>query len=424
MRTLGKRGIQITLGICVLGALPFILSASLLNASIQMLIAALFACAFNLLCGQAGMLSFGHAAYFGIGAFATAHAMNAVGGTGIVATPLLPITGAVAGLLFGAVAGWFATRRSGVYFAMITLAVAELLHSLAPSLGGLFGGEAGLSVTRMPAWGWTFGSATQLYYLILAWVLGSLALMYLFTLTPIGKLALGLRENQDRMRFLGYHVHGLSVFVFAVSGMFSGIAGALQTLNYEVVNYVVFDLNHSAAVVLNSYIGGVKVFLGPALGGSLMTFFGFAVSDITRSWLLYQGILFVLVMMYSPAGLAGLLRWWNVSRQNYGTKPLLPIVGLWLLTSVMLTSGAVFLVEILHRFFSQGYQSTAALSSDSDWPSIRLFGFDWSPAASTTWIIPITMLVAGIVLARFAHNRWLFLIESPVVDGGHRASAK
>ena len=130
-----------------------------------MLIAALFACAFNLLAGQGGMLSFGHAAYFGVGTFATIHAMNALGGAGLLPTPLMPLAGGVAGLLFGLVAGWFATMRAGVYFSMITLALAELLHALAPHLKGVFGGEAGLSAMRMPAWGFTFGSDVEVYFL-------------------------------------------------------------------------------------------------------------------------------------------------------------------------------------------------------------------------------------------------------------------
>src|SRR6186713_1272155 len=112
--------VGVGLGVAVLLALPVLLSQGLLNAAIQMLIAALFACAYNVLCGQAGMLSFGHAAYFGVGAFATVHAMNALGGTGLLPTPLLPLAGALGGLAFGALAGWFATKRSGTYFAMIT----------------------------------------------------------------------------------------------------------------------------------------------------------------------------------------------------------------------------------------------------------------------------------------------------------------
>ena len=282
-----KLWIHLAIGVALLVALPALLSQSLVNAAIQMLIAALFACAFNLVCGQAGMLSFGHAAYFGVGTFATVHAMNAFNGAGLLPTPLMPLAGAVVGLLTGIAAGWFATQRTGTYFAMITLALAELMHALAPHLKGVFGGEAGISAMRMPAWGLGFGSSTEVYYLVLAWVLLSLAVLYLFTLTPVGRLTLGLRENSQRLRFLGYDVHRLNVTVFAISAMFAGIAGGLQALNTESANYVLLESHVSAAVVLNSYIGGVTVFLGPALGAVLMTFFGYALSDLTRSWLLY-----------------------------------------------------------------------------------------------------------------------------------------
>src|SRR5512139_653246 len=102
-----SRLVGLGIGLAVLLSVPFLLSQGLVNAAIQMLIAALFALAYNVLCGQAGMLSFGHAAYFGIGAFATVHAMNALGGAGLLPTPLLPLVGGVAGLLIGAIAGWF-----------------------------------------------------------------------------------------------------------------------------------------------------------------------------------------------------------------------------------------------------------------------------------------------------------------------------
>jgi branched-chain amino acid transport system permease protein len=159
---------------------------------------------------------------------------------------------------------------------------------------------------RMPAWGLDFGSSTQVYYLVLAWVLVSLLLLYFHTQTPAGRLTLGLRENSHRLRFLGYDVHRLGVSAFAISGLFSGVAGALQAMSNEAANYVVFEAGVSASVVLNSYIGGVGVFLGPALGAALMTFFGYVVSDATQAWLLYQGVLFVLVMMFMPEGLVGL----------------------------------------------------------------------------------------------------------------------
>lgn len=385
----------LALGVLLLAGVPVLLSQGLVNAAIQMLIAALFASAYNVLCGQAGMLSFGHAAYFGIGAFGTVHAMNALGGTGLLPTPLMPLAGAVSGLAIGAVAGWFATKRTGTYFAMITLAIAELLHALAPHLKGLFGGEAGVSAMRMPSMGLSFGSTTQVYYLTLAWVLASLALLYFYTVTPAGRLALGLRENGHRLRFLGYHVHGLSVLVFSISAMFSGIAGALQVINNEAANYVVFDASLSASVVLNTYIGGVKVFLGPALGASLMTFFGYAVSDLTQSWLLYQGILFVLVMMFMPEGLAGLFGLAAREARRLGPARFAPVLLVCLAAALLLAAGTTFAVELLQRMFSQDYRALAAANAAAPWPPITLFGRAWLPTAAFTWLVPAGLLAGG-----------------------------
>ena len=409
-------------GVALLLALPFLLSQGLLNAAIQMLIAALFASAYNLLCGQAGMLSFGHAAYFGVGAFGTVHAMNALGGAGLLPTPLMPLAGAVCGLAIGGIAGWFATQRSGTYFAMITLAIAELIHSLAPHLKGLFGGEAGVSTMRMPAWGFGFGSTTEVYYLTLGWVLLSLALLYLYTRTPLGRLTCGLRENSHRLRFLGYNVHGLGVLVFAVSAMFSGIAGGLQVVSNESANYVVFDPALSAAVVLNTYIGGVQVFLGPALGAALMTFFGYAVSDLTRSWLLYQGILFVLVMMFMPAGLAGLVGTTARLRQRFGLARLLPVVALSVGAALLLSFGGAFAIEMLQRAFSQDYRSLANLQPGGGWPPIQFLGRAWLPLSFATWAVPLALLAVGGLLARFARQRLRTLAQREA-DGPTAAQA-
>lgn len=409
--------VAVVLGVLLLAGAPLLLSQGLLNAAIQMLIAALFASAYNVLCGQAGMLSFGHAAYFGVGAFATVHAMNAIGGAGLLPTPLLPLAGAAGGLAMGAIAGWFATQRTGTYFAMITLAIAELLHALAPHLKGLFGGEAGVSAMRMPAMGLNFGSTLQVYYLTVAWVLACLALLYFFTFTPVGRLALGLRENGHRLAFLGYDVHRLSVLVFSISAMFSGVAGGLQVINNEAANYVVLDAHLSASVVLNTYIGGVKVFLGPALGASLMTFFGYAASDLTRSWLLYQGILFVLVMMFMPEGLAGLFgaaaRW----RRRIGMARFLPVLLACMAAVALLAAGTTFSVELLQRMFSQDYRALASANPSAPWPPIPLFGQSWRPSAVLTWFVPTLLLALGGVLVLGVRRRLLVLSaqEDPAV---------
>jgi branched-chain amino acid transport system permease protein len=408
--------------VVALALVPLLLSQGLVNAAIQMLIAALFASAYNVLCGQAGMLSFGHAAYFGVGAFATVHAMNALGGTGLLPTPLLPLAGALAGLGIGAFAGWFATQRTGTYFAMITLAIAELLHALAPHLKTLFGGEAGVSAMRQPSLGLAFGSTTQVYYLTLAWVVACLAMLHAFTLTPVGRIALGLRENGHRLRFLGYDVHRLSVMVFSISAMFSGIAGGLQVVSNEAVNYVVFDAHLSAAVVLNTYIGGVKAFFGPALGASIMTFFGYAVSDLTQSWLLYQGVLFVLVMMFMPDGLAGLFGASARLHRRIGLARWVPVVLASLAAAALLAGGTVFVVELLQRLFSQDYRALAAANPAAAWPAVTLFGHAWKPADALTWSMPAVLIASGAGLVLAVRRHLLRLPDATEAPSMPRAS--
>lgn len=401
--------IFLALVIAFLLALPSFTSTFLVNASIQVLIAALFASAFSVLAGQGGMLSFGHAAYFGIGSFATIHAMNAVGGMGLLPTPLLPLIGGLAGCLFGLVAGWFSTKRSGIYFSMITLALAELLHALAPQLKSVFGGEAGVSSMRMPAWGVTFGTATQVYYLTLAWVLVSFGLLYFFTRTPLGRLTLGLRENSHRLRFLGYNVHVLQVLVFTISATFSGVAGGLQALNNEAANYVVFDVNLSAQVVLNAYIGGVGFFFGPAFGAAIMTFFGYVVSDLTRTWLLYQGVIFVLVMMFLPSGLFSITQWRVVRNNSHSIATVLSFLTAWCVGFLLAASGIVFLIELSERLLAQSYQSI--LPGSGTWPSVTLFGLEWLPGSFITWLAPVALLAAGAAVLRFAHIKWHFVLQ-------------
>ncbi|MFZ5551434.1 MAG: branched-chain amino acid ABC transporter permease [Pseudomonadota bacterium] len=401
---MGWKLLPVVAGVAALAALPMLLSAGLLNASIQMLIAALFACAYSLLAGRAGLLSFGHAAYFGVGAFATVHAMNAFGGAGLLPTPLLPLVGGFAGLAVGLAAGWFATQRSGTTFAMITLAVAELLHSLAPQLKGWFGGESGISAMRMPAWGLSFGSTVDVYYLTLVWVLVCLAMLHFHGRTPIGRLTLALRENGHRLKFLGYDAHGVGLSAFAISSMFAGVAGSLQALNNEAANYVVFEASVSAAVVLNSYIGGVGSFLGPAFGAALMTFFGYAVSDATRSWLLYQGVLFVLVMMFLPAGLTGLFSVVGRLAAARGWPLALGVSGLAIAGALCAAAGVVFVVEMLQRLCSQDYRALAGMAQS--WPPIPLFGRHWSPGSPATWLVPVVLLSSAALL-RWAARRCL-----------------
>ena len=226
--------------------LPLMLTPNLVNAAIKMMIAALFALSFSLAMGQAGMLSFGHSAYYGLGAFATLHLMKAVEQS-LVAwpTPLMPLAGAAAGFSCGLVFGWLAAQRTGVYFAMVTLALAELLFTLAPTWNAVFGGESGISTMRILVVD-QFGSDIGVYYLTLAWVVGSTWCLWAFTRTPMGRLALAVRDNEHRVRFLGFNTHGAKTLIFAISTMFTGVAGALLAIANEATNYTIFSAQASA----------------------------------------------------------------------------------------------------------------------------------------------------------------------------------
>jgi branched-chain amino acid transport system permease protein len=375
--------------------LPAMVDAGMQNALTKMLIAALFATAFNLLAGQAGLLSFGHAAFFGAGAIVTLHLMSAIERHAItLPTPLLPLAGGLIGLLAGAVVGFFATKRSGVYFALVTVAISELVHSLAPHWESLFGGEAGLSSMRMPWAGISFGEPIEVYYLTLVWTVLSVAALWAYTRTPFGRLTLALRENEQRVRFLGYDTHKTKLIAFAISAAFTGIAGSLLALANESANYTLFAGTISAQVVLHAFIGGVTMFLGPMIGAAVLTLFGFIVSDLTRSWLLYQGLLFMIVMLYAPTGIAGIVAWHFNRRAELPWRRLLPLYLAGITGGVLVALGLIFFVESVHHLTSLAYQA-ARRAAGMRFPPYPLFGRSWDPAVISTWLPALLLCVSG-----------------------------
>lgn len=383
--------------LALLIAIPPFLPLGLQNALVNVLIASLFALAFNLLVGQAGLLSFGHAAYFGIGTLATLHLMRAVEGGLDFPTPLLPLAGAAAGLAVGVIAGYFATMRSGVYFALVTLAIAELFHSLAPHWQGVFGGEAGMSSMRMPWQGVGFGTTLEVYYLGLVWVVICVGLLWAYTTTPFGRLTLALRDNEQRVRFLGYDAHATKVIIFAISAMFSGIAGALLAISNETANYSLFSSNVSAQVVLHTFVGGSAVFFGPALGAVIFTLFAHLVSDLTRSWLLYQGLIFVLVMLYAPVGIGGIIQEHLRYRRRLDWPRLLAPYALGGVGCGLLAGATVFLVETLSILFGERY-AVARRDAGGSFPPFEAFGTQWEPTGPVMWLLPIGLFIGGLLL--------------------------
>ncbi len=383
-------------GAVLLMLLPALASDAALGAVDRAMIAAVFALAFNLLAGQAGMLSFGHAAYFAVGAFATVHAMIAIEHSRLwLPTPLVPLAGGVGGFLFAGVAGFFATKRSGVYFAMVTLAIAELLHTLAPNLEGLFGGEAGLSSFRQPFMGVSFGKEMQVYYLTVGWTAASVVLLWAYTHSLFGRLTLACRETEKRLPSLGFNVHHTKILIFAISGLFSGLAGGLLAFSTESANYELFQSSVSAMVVLQTFIGGTGLFLGPALGAFFLTLFGRVASDLTRSWLLYQGLLFIVVMVLAPHGVG---RWMVDEAEALagGGRAALRLACI-LAAVLVAATGVVMLAELSHTLLSRDYE--AIVTRTASYPPIPLFGRSWDPASPLTWLAPLALFATAALLA-------------------------
>ena len=395
-------GILASVVVLLLGA-PLALSGHVVGVLTTALIAVLFAMAFNLLSGRAGMLSFGHAAYFAIGGFAVIHAMQAIEkGNLWLPTPFLPLVGGVAGLIGGLCAGYFATLRSGVYFSMVTLALAELLHAIAPNLGGIFGGEVGLTTMRMPWSSFDYGNEVHVYYTVVAWVVLCIGLLYAYNQTLFGRLTVGLREAERRVSFLGYNLHHTKIIVFGVSAMFSGIAGGLLAFTTESINYSMLGMGMSASVVLHTFVGGSGVFFGPAVGAFIFALFGSLVSDVTKNWLLYQGILFVVIMMFMGDGLAMLwLRIVNEFKErNWGA---LKLRALLLPPGLLAAAGVVTLLELASRILDQQY--SAIVGRTKAWPPVPLYGLKWDPAAVSTWLVPALAIGVGAGLAFLVISR-------------------
>ena len=388
-------------GLLLLIALPWFSSTSMVSLYNQIGIAIIFALAYNLLLGHSGLLSFGHAVYFGVGAFWTIQLMSWVSdGLFYFPTPLVPLAGGLGGLIFGIVLGFVCVRRHGTIFALITLAIGELMTALTLMLNDMSGGEEGISAWREPWMGLMFGQGLQVYYVILAWVIVCAALMYAFTRTPFGRIMLAVRDNAERAQFIGYSTFLVRLTVFAVSGLFSGVAGGLLAFSNELINYEVMSLNESAAVLFNTYIGGATYFSGPIIGAVVLASLQLNVSIFTAAWLVYQALLFIIVIMFIPTGLSGLIYSHGpvIKRRLMGI--LAPAYALAAVPGVILFLTGVFIIEFFYGWSHHGYAATP----------FPLFGVSWAPASLWPWLVMVVGLAAGLGGLRYVvpivRERW------------------
>lgn len=297
-------------GVILLLLPAFFTNNSALTIMNQMAITIIFALAYNMLLGQGGMLSFGHAVYAGVGGFACMHIMNASDFFSMLPLPLLPIFGGLFGMGLAMIVGSFSTRSAGTVFAMISLGVGELIAACSIIIVAFFGGEEGISGDRtygLPFFGVEFLKQIEVYYLIAAWLMISALLMYIYSRTPVGRMANAVRDNPERAEFLGYSARWVRFYSFIFSGFFAGIAGALFAVNYEILTEENLNTASSGVILLVTFLGGVGFFFGPIIGAIAFTLLQTVLSLETELWAFYAGVLFVATVMFFPGGLAGLI---------------------------------------------------------------------------------------------------------------------
>ncbi len=390
-----------TLFALVLLIAPLVLSSSLSITMLSQIGIAIIAClSYNMLLGQGGMLSFGHAVYTGLGSFLAIHALNAAAGGHLpIPVSLIPLVGGLAGLLFAVLLGYVTTKKSGTTFAMITLGVGELVFAMSLMIPEFFGGEGGVSGNRMvgePFMDITFGPPRQVYYLIAVYTFICVAAMYAFTRTPLGRMLNAVRDNPERVEFVGYDAQRIRYLAFIVAGFFAGISGGLAALNFEIVTAEVVGAARSGAYLLFTFLGGATFFFGPIIGAVLMVLAFVLFSELTKAWLLYLGLIFMFMVMYAPGGIASLLMM-NLRVAKYGRlKELLPHYLLLAVLGLIALLGVSAMIEMVYHMQLEG----------AGGGTLRFLGLNLDPAQPMHWLAAAAVAVVGGALFEWARRRF------------------
>lgn len=385
----------------VLVVMPLLWSSSFAQTMLSQIGIGIIAClAYNILLGQGGMLSFGHAVYSGLGSFLAIHTLNLVTAGKIwVPVSMIPLVGGLAGLFFAALLGYVTTKKAGTTFAMITLGIGELVWSMSLMIPEFFGGEGGVSGNRVvgqPFLGISFGPQLQVYYLIAAYCFVSTAAMFALTRTPLGRMLNAVRDNPERVEFIGYSTQRVRYLAFMLSGFFAGIAGGLGALNFEIVTAEVVGAARSGAYLLFVFLGGATFFFGPIIGAVLMVIALVLLSELTMAWLLYLGIVFLFMVMYAPGGIASLIMM-NLRLAAFGK-----LRELW--TSYLALAGAALtalagvaaMVEMVYHL-----QLNQALG-----PMTPFMGSTLNAHGVDAWFGSVLLVVVGVALFELTRRRF------------------
>jgi branched-chain amino acid transport system permease protein len=388
---------------------PIIFTSSLSHTMLsQMGILIIICLSYNILLGQGGMLSFGHAVYSGLGAFVAIHTLNLIS-AGKLPLPvsLVPVVGGLAGLFFAALFGSVTVKKAGTPFAMITLGIGELIWAMSLMFPSFFGGEGGVSgnrVTGSSPFGITFGPQIQLYYLIALYTFVCTGLMFALTRTPLGRMLNAVRDNPERVEFVGYDTQRVRYIAFMVAGFFAGIGGALAALNFEIITSENVSGPRSAVFLLFTFLGGSTFFFGAIIGGILSVLAFVLFSELTKAWLLYLGLLFLFMVMYAPGGVASLIMM-NLRVAAFGFLRKLWVSYLALgVTALIALLGGGAMIEMVYHL-----QLNAAIGDE-----LKFLGMTLNAKGLNSWFGAAFVMLTGLGLFELCRRQ--FLLEWGVIQ--------
>src|SRR6187455_1073674 len=300
-----QKYMPLLIGLATLALLPLVLPAVglTLTTATDVVIFAIACMGLNILVGHTGLVSFGHGAFFGLAGYAAALSQRHWFPGDIVIPFLFAI---VFVALFAWLAGFLILRRRGVYFSLLTLALSAMLFTIAFRWTAVTGGESGLGgVVRPMVLGFDLGRAWTYYGLVALIGFAVTVLLWRFHRSPVGHVLVAIRENEQRARFIGYPADRYKLFAFTISAAITGLAGVLSVFHHRFASAEPISVAFSGELLAMVVIGGMRSFLGPALGALFFILFREFLSIWTENWLLYFGLLFVGFIVFSPTGLVG-----------------------------------------------------------------------------------------------------------------------
>lgn len=285
---------------------PYILPKFQLRMVTEIIIMALFAMTWKMLLNEGGLFSFGHALYFGLGAYASVLGWLHIKGLSFMSGIFLG--GLVAGLV-GLILGAFLVRMSGTYFALLTLAFNQLIWAIVWKWRDVTGGDDGLGKFPKPdLLGISMKNPANFYYVSLIIVGICLFICWYFTRTPLGNVCVSIKSNEERAKFIGFNVNASKLILLTLTGFFSGISGALYAQFQEFIATSTIDLGMSTNVLFMAFIGGIGYFWGPLIGSGIFVYLSEYLSSFTDRWEFIFGLIFIVIVLCAPQGILGIVK--------------------------------------------------------------------------------------------------------------------